>query len=89
MDQPVEYGGGIIGMEMAAVYHALGSRISVVELTDQLIPGADKDLVAPLMNRVRTRYEHIMLQTAVEAVEAKDDVLLVYLNGPGSPSTLI
>jgi dihydrolipoamide dehydrogenase len=66
-------GGGIIGLEMACVYDALGSQITVVELMDQIIPGADKDIVKPLMNRIKGRYENIHLKTKVTAVEAKDD----------------
>lgn len=66
-------GGGIIGLEMACVYDALGSKITVVELMDQIIPGADKDIVKPLMTRIKGRYENIFLKTKVVAVEAKDD----------------
>ena len=58
-------GGGIIGLEMATVYDALGSRISVVELMDQLIPGADPDLIRPLHRRIQKRYEAIHLKTKV------------------------
>ncbi len=63
-------GGGIIGLEMATVYDALGSNITVVELMDQIIPGADKDVVKPLMTRIKGRYENILLKTKVTAVEA-------------------
>ena len=63
-------GGGIIGLEMATVYSELGSRVSVVELMDQLIPGADKDIVAPLTKRITKRYDDIWLKTKVTAVEA-------------------
>ena len=70
-------GGGIIGLEMACVYDALGSRITVVELMDQIIPGADKDIVKPLMTRIKGRYENIFLKTKVTGVEAKDDGLHV------------
>ncbi len=66
-------GGGIIGLEMACVYDALGANITVVELMDQIIPGADKDIVKPLMTRIKGRYENIHLKTKVTAVEAKDD----------------
>ncbi|GAA6162044.1 dihydrolipoyl dehydrogenase [Ruegeria sp. HU-ET01832] len=62
-------GGGIIGLEMACVYDALGSNITVVELMDQIIPGADKDIVKPLMNRIKGRYENIFLKTKVTAIE--------------------
>ncbi|WP_418592248.1 dihydrolipoyl dehydrogenase [Ponticoccus sp. (in: a-proteobacteria)] len=70
-------GGGIIGLEMACVYDALGSKITVVELMDQIIPGADKDIVKPLMTRIKDRYENIFLKTKVTAVEAQDDGLKV------------
>ncbi len=65
-------GGGIIGLEMACVYDALGAKITVVELMDQIIPGADKDIVKPLMTRIKGRYENIFLKTKVVAVEALD-----------------
>ncbi|MEO6823666.1 MAG: dihydrolipoyl dehydrogenase [Nitrosospira sp.] len=64
-------GGGIIGLEMATVYDALGSKISVVELMDQLIPGADADLVKPLHRRIQKRYEAIYLKTRVTRIEAQ------------------
>jgi dihydrolipoamide dehydrogenase len=64
-------GGGIIGLELATVYHALGSRVTVVELMDQIIPGCDRDLVEPLRKRIAERYEAIHLETLVEAVTAQ------------------
>ncbi|CUH79921.1 dihydrolipoyl dehydrogenase [Tropicibacter naphthalenivorans] len=70
-------GGGIIGLEMACVYDALGAKITVVELMDQIIPGADKDIVKPLMNRIKGRYENIFLKTKVTAVEATDEGMKV------------
>jgi dihydrolipoamide dehydrogenase len=70
-------GGGIIGLEMATVYDALGSKVTVVELLDQLIPGADKDLVRVLEKRIKGRYEAIHLKTGVESVEAGEDGLKV------------
>ncbi|HEY6889868.1 MAG TPA: dihydrolipoyl dehydrogenase [Solirubrobacter sp.] len=70
-------GGGIIGLEMATVYDALGSKVTVVELLDQLIPGADKDLIRVLEKRVKGRYEAIHLATGVESVEATDEGLKV------------
>ncbi|WP_028060125.1 dihydrolipoyl dehydrogenase [Candidatus Solirubrobacter pratensis] len=70
-------GGGIIGLEMATVYDALGSKVTVVELLDQLIPGADKDLVRVLEKRIKARYEHIHLGTKVESVTASDDGITV------------
>ena len=70
-------GGGIIGLEMATVYDALGSKISVVELMDQLIPGADADLVKPLHRRIQKRYEAIYLKTRVTRIEAQEGGLSV------------
>ena len=63
-------GGGIIGLEMATVYDALGSKVSVVEFMDRLIPGADPDIVKPLARRIERRYEKIMLKTKVARIEA-------------------
>jgi dihydrolipoamide dehydrogenase len=79
-------GGGIIGLEMATVYDALGSKISVVELMDQLIPGADKDLVKPLHNRIAKRYEAIYLKTKVSKIEAKKEGLFVTFEGDNAPA---
>jgi dihydrolipoamide dehydrogenase len=70
-------GGGIIGLEMGTVYEALGAKVSVVELTPQLIPGCDPDLVRPLEKRIRARYEQVLLGTRVKAVEARADGLHV------------
>ena len=64
-------GGGIIGLEMACVFDALGTRVSVVELTPQLMPGCDADLVRPLERRIRARYEQILLGTKVAGIEAQ------------------
>jgi dihydrolipoamide dehydrogenase len=72
-------GGGIIGLEMATVYDALGSQVTVVELMDQLIPGCDPDLVKPLHQRVAERYAAIHLGTSVEGAEARDDGIHVTL----------
>lgn len=63
-------GGGIIGLEMACVYAALGSSVSIVELTDSLMPGTDKDLLRPFMKFVKNRYEAIMLATKVTGMQA-------------------
>ena len=79
-------GGGIIGLEMATVYHALGSKISVVELMDSLMPGADKDVVKPFHKRVEGQYEKIMLKTKVTKVEAKKDGLWVTFEGEQAPA---
>jgi dihydrolipoamide dehydrogenase len=70
-------GGGIIGLEMATVYAALGANLSVVELTGQLMPGADTDLVRPLEKRLRARYEQILLNTKVTGCTAKTEGLAV------------
>jgi dihydrolipoamide dehydrogenase len=79
-------GAGIIGLELASVFHALGSRISVVEILEQLIPGADPDLVKPLQKRIQTRYENVLLGTEVTAVEARDDGLHVSFEGEAAPA---
>jgi len=78
-------GGGIIGLEMATVYDALGATISVVELMDSLIPGADKDVVRPLAKRIEKRYEKILLKTKVAKVEAQKEGLKVTYEGAGAP----
>lgn len=80
-------GGGIIGLEMATVYHALGSDITVVELMDQLIPGCDADLVKPLHQRIKKHYTNIYLKTRVTGIEARDDGLHVQFEGEGAPAT--
>ncbi len=77
-------GGGIIGLEMATVYDALGSSVSVVELMDQLIPGADADLVKPLHRRIQKRYEAIYLKTRVTRIESRDEGLRVTFAGEKS-----
>ena len=74
-------GGGIIGLEMATVYHALGSKVSVVEMADQLIPAVDADVVKPLYQRIKSRYDSIMLETRVTKVDAKKDGLYVHFEG--------
>ncbi len=74
-------GGGIIGLEMACVYDALGSRVSVVELTPQLMPGCDPDLVKPLEKRIRGRYEQILLKTKVTGIEPTSEGLKVSFEG--------
>ncbi len=75
-------GGGIIGLEMACVYDALGVRVSVVELSDTLIPGADRDLVRPLQKRIEKRYEQILLGTRVQSLEAHAGGLRASFTGP-------
>lgn len=78
-------GGGIIGLEMATVYQALGVEISVVELLDGLIPGADRDVVAPLHKRIAKKYKNILLKTKVTKVDAKKDGLYVTFEGENAP----
>ncbi len=78
-------GGGIIGLEMATVYDALGSEVTVVELADQLVPGADKDLIKPLKKRIDGRYAAIHLGTKVETVEVVDGGLRATFAGDGAP----
>lgn len=78
-------GGGIIGLEMATVYDALGSKISVVELADGLMPGADRDMVKPLHKRIEKRYEAIYLKTKVSKIEALKEGLKVTFEGDQAP----
>lgn len=78
-------GGGIIGLEMATVYHTLGMDITVVELQDGLMAGADKDIVAPLQKRLEKRYKGILLKTKVTKVDAKKDGLWVTFEGENAP----
>ena len=78
-------GGGIIGLEMACVYDALGSKVSVVEFADGLIPAADRDIVKPLQKRIEKRYEAIMLKTKVTKLEARANGLLASFEGDSAP----
>jgi dihydrolipoamide dehydrogenase len=78
-------GGGIIGLEMATVYNALGSEIDVVELMDNLIPGCDPDLVRPLQKRIKARYRSIMLGTKVTDIQAQKQGLKVSFEGKNAP----
>jgi len=82
-------GGGIIGLEMATVYNALGSDITVVELQDSLIPGADKDIVKPLLKRVQGQYEAIYLNTKVASIDAQKQGLKVSFEGKDAPDTAV
>ena len=78
-------GGGIIGLEMAAVYSALGAKITVVELMDSLIPGADKDIVKPLHKHIESRYEAILLKTKVTKMEPLPEGIRVHFEGEKAP----
>ncbi|HKO88981.1 MAG TPA: dihydrolipoyl dehydrogenase [Burkholderiales bacterium] len=81
-------GGGIIGLEMACVYDALGSKVTVVELADGLIPGADRDIVKPLEKRIQKRYEAIYLNTKVTKLEAKKEGLVASFEQVGGGKTV-
>ena len=78
-------GGGIIGLEMGTVYHALGSQIDVVEMFDQVIPAADKDIVKLFTKRISSKF-NLMLETKVTAVEAKEDGIYVTMEGKKGPA---
>ena len=78
-------GGGIIGLEMATVYRALGAGITIVEMFDQLVPAADKDVVKVLHRYVKKQYDSILLETSITKVEAKDDGLWVTFEGKKAP----
>jgi dihydrolipoamide dehydrogenase len=77
-------GGGIIGLEMATVYDALGSRVTVVELLDSLMAECDADIVEPLQNRISARYDAIHVATRVESVKAQKNGLKVEFAGADS-----
>ncbi len=79
-------GGGIIGLEMATVYHALGSQVSVVELLDDLMTGVDPDLLRPLRRRLTQRYEAIYTGTKVTDMKAEPDGIRVSFEGEGAPA---
>ena len=80
-DRLLIVGGGIIGLEMACIYEALGSKVNVVELTPSLMPGTDPDLVRPLQRRIAKRYEAIHLETRVTRVDVADDALYAHFEG--------
>ena len=81
-------GGGYIGLEMGTVYSALGSKVTVVEMTDGLLPGADRDLVKPLQKRLEKFFEGIFLNTRVDALEAGDGGITAKLTGDDAPETM-
>ncbi|HUF20730.1 MAG TPA: dihydrolipoyl dehydrogenase [Burkholderiales bacterium] len=82
-------GGGIIGLEMATVYDALGSKVTVVEMMDGLIPGADRDLIRPLHKRIEKRYEGIYLKTKVAKLEAQKSGLKATFEGDNAPEAQV
>ena len=88
-DKLLIIGGGIIGLEMGTVYDALGSSVSIVELTDGLIQGCDRDIVRPLHKRMSKRFENIWLGTKVTKLEAKKEGVLVHFEGPEVPKELM
>jgi dihydrolipoamide dehydrogenase len=79
-------GGGIIGLEMACVYDALGTEVTVVELSDGLMPGTDRDLVRPLQKRIEKRYSRIMVGSKVAKLEAQPGGLRATFEGPNVPA---
>ena len=81
-------GGGIIGLEMGTVYDALGSEVSVVELSDGLIQGCDRDIVKPLHRRMEKRFENIWLKTKVTNIEAIKEGVVVHFEGDDAPEKL-
>ncbi len=78
-------GGGIIGLEMATVYHSLGAKVSIVEQMDQLVSGADKDLISVYQKHVEKQYDRIMLETRVTGVKAEKAGLVVSFEGKNAP----
>ena len=82
-------GGGIIGLEMASVYQGLGSEVTVVELTGQLMPGCDKDLVRPLQKRITSRYAGIFVNTRVTAIEPRTDGMHATFEGAKMPDNTV
>ena len=75
-------GGGVIGLEMATIYSALGSRVTIVEWMDQIIPGADRDLVAPLQKRMANGGIRFLLQTRLTRLDPQEQGLVAHLEGP-------
>lgn len=88
-DSLLVIGGGIIGLEMAAVYHELGTKITVVEMAKQIIPGADSDLVKVLSDSLKKRYDAVHTSTAVTEIDNTGDRLKVFLKGAGAPESLL
>nr|WP_243436142.1 dihydrolipoyl dehydrogenase [Acanthopleuribacter pedis] len=82
-------GGGIIGLELGTVYEALGSKVTVVELMDRLMVGADRDMVRPFEKRMRKKFENIYLNSKVTGMTAKDDGLHVTFEGKEAPDEAV
>ncbi|MFQ5699225.1 MAG: dihydrolipoyl dehydrogenase [Myxococcota bacterium] len=82
-------GAGIIGLELATVYHAFGSAVTVVEMLDRPLAGVDPDVVKPLEKALRLRYDALHLQTRVTAIDPREDGLHVELEGPDAPGASV
>jgi dihydrolipoamide dehydrogenase len=80
-------GGGVIGLEMATVYDALGAEVTVVELLDGLMPGTDRDLVEPLRKRIASRYQNVFCSTRVTRIQPEAKGLRVFFDGPDAPDS--
>ncbi len=78
-------GGGYIGLELGSVYAALGTKVSVVEMTSGLLPGADRDLVKFLAQRIEKIYDKVMVSTKVTGMKASKDAITVSFEGEGAP----
>jgi len=83
-DRLLVVGGGIIGLEMACIYDALGSEVTVVELTPGLMPGTDADLVKPLERRIKKRYKAVHVETKVTGIDVADHALVAHFEGKHS-----
>ncbi len=78
-------GGGYIGLELGSVYAALGTKVSVVEMTPGLLPGADRDLVKFMAQRIEKIYDQVMVSTKVTGMKASKDAITVSFEGEGAP----
>lgn len=81
-------GGGIIGLEMAEVYASLGSKITIIEMLDKIIPPADADVVKPLSDRLRKNYNAVYTSTKVTSVQAEKDGLIISMEGDNAPQSI-
>ncbi|NLO61682.1 MAG: dihydrolipoyl dehydrogenase [Spirochaetales bacterium] len=81
-------GGGIIGLEMASIYHGFGSKVTIIEMTDSIIPPADKDLKQPLLKKIKRHYEALYTSTKVTEVVAENNYLTVRLEGSKAPEQI-
>ena len=87
-DRLAVLGGGIIGLEMAQVYAALGSKVTIIEMADRIIPPADEDLTRPLLLKLRRRYEGVYTSTKLTGVEARKEALRITLEGAKAPEAM-